>query len=673
MRISMASCLGGAVLALTLVLLATTPTQAAGWGELVEGFFKLFARSEPVLGKAGAHSAAEAIATTRPLGSLVLGEELAARMSAQEAREFEAAVARVDVAQFQPLREALAVVANGTRPLDKSVPFDAELPFLRVRATGISAYDDALVAFARARLTPTLEQRFAVEDLRIIPFGMSEDAAVSAKEVAKYTVWLPPAQRDTAGPLARLARGELGDLDIAGRAAALAPYRGQTVVLVGHTPAADEGRFVAWTANGMQTVDLTEWMKAAVNADVNLIPIGCNSGHFLQLGAADFVNSADVLQRLMAVIAERPQTLRGFFGKLTGDDLELLIDPTSTRFFDNTVEILKRESRERVGRIFTNLKREAPSIAERLYETLPRASSYPNYGPCFAREDAAAFDSCAADAQRTLEVTRAAEARTAAAQGEKSLHEQRSRLLELLPEARTAAAAVEDQALRIWVIWILCFLVVWPLAALTAPYSYLIWCVQDIEPQLSTWRAFTDPAVIRQFLPLVFTHEYWRDVNRSEGGEGIFQGLPLLIGCGLVGIAFWNVFDYEPDTGVPLGGIAIYVCAAQLFWVAISLLRSEAGPPMWLSFLLTLVMLGSAWPLYVSGEAFASAHADTRNMATMWSAAISDNPEVWRNELEFMPSHLSELIEKVAGPKNDAGLLTELDASPDDRDAAPFK
>jgi hypothetical protein len=251
-----------------------------------------------------------------------------ARLSAQDAREFEAAVARMDVAQFQPLREALAIAANGTRPLDKSVPFDAGLPFLRIRATGISVYDDALVAFARARLMPTLGQRFAVEDLRIIPFGMSEDAAVSAREVAKYATWLPPAQRDVAGPLARLARGEVGNLDAAGKAAALAPYRGQTVVMVGHVPTSD-GHFITWTANGMRPVDLADWMNAAANADVNLIPIGCNSGHFLQLGAADFVNSTSVLQRLMTVIAEQPKTLREFFAELTGDDLELLIDPTT--------------------------------------------------------------------------------------------------------------------------------------------------------------------------------------------------------------------------------------------------------------------------------------------------------------------------------------------------------
>lgn len=632
----------GVVLFLMFILPASTSAEA-GWGGLIEDIIKVFSRSEPALVRTGVLGAEEAGLIATPLTRLVLGEKLAARLSGQDTRQFEAAVARMDQAKIPPLEEALGLVANGSLSLDKSMPFADNLPFLRIRATGIANYDDALVEFARAKLTPTLSQRFSVSDLRIIPFGMSEDATISTQEIAHYSAWLPEAQRDISGPLARLARGEMGELDAIGKANALAPYRGQTVVLVGHMPAADD-RFIAWTANGIQHVDLSAWMAAAKKAEVNLIPIGCNSGHFLPFGAAEFVNSSSVLERLIELIGDEPKTMGEFLAKLSGDDLEMLINPIEINIFDNTVEILKRESAERVGRIITNLERQAPSMVEQIYGSVPKAAPTPNYGPCFTQEDAAAFDVCANDAQHSLEASLAAEAKAAAAKAAEDSLNQRNRLLEHLPGARTRAAVVEDKALRIFVLWILCFLVLWTLAALAAPYSYLVCGLKDVAPGLSIWRAFTDATILKTFLPIVFTQRYWRQVARSEG----YQVLPFMCGIGLLGIAIWNVWDYDPSAQL-LGGIAIFTCFWMLFVVAINLIRSNVGSPVWLGFLPTLLMLGAAWAMYVSGETFGSAREDVRDLARTWSAVTSDSPEVWQKEAEFLPDDVT--VESV-GPNS---------------------
>lgn len=381
---------------LAILLLLPAAAEAGGWSSILE---VLFSRG----GKTAAEITIEdGVRSSGRFARTILDQSATGSLKGREAKQLDDIVSRMMAAsppekiasRLDALKTALAQARAGTNELTHTASFDEGLPFIRIRATGNPILDDALSAFARAKFNPMLAERFSVDDLRVIPLGMSEDVDFSAKEIARYNRWLPSAQQDGVGPLAQFAKGDVGQISKERLAQMLVPYRGKTIVLVGHVPEDTQAFFVT-TAEGMKPVDLSAWMEAADAADVNIIPVGCNSGRFSPIGAAHDINSDDVLQRVLNVINRRPSTISDFFRELSGNDLVLVLDPTRLNIFNNTIEIVQKETQEHVGRIITNTSRETFREGVRFTSRTPS----PNYDACFQEKDKEGFAACSIKAE----------------------------------------------------------------------------------------------------------------------------------------------------------------------------------------------------------------------------------------------------------------------------------
>jgi hypothetical protein len=96
----------------------------------------------------------------------------------------------------------------------------------------------------------------------------------------------------------------------------------KSVVVVGHI----EGKeFVTPLANGKEfRVSLEDLKRLGDELDVNIFPMGCNSG-FQGTGLANKFNSVDALNRLKPAV-ENNKTVMGMLEDLTGNDLKVIID-----------------------------------------------------------------------------------------------------------------------------------------------------------------------------------------------------------------------------------------------------------------------------------------------------------------------------------------------------------
>jgi hypothetical protein len=151
---------------------------AAGAGGLSTFFELLFSRG----GKIGAEIAVEdGVRGSRTVARTMLDRSVISSLGRREEEQLDSIVSRM-VADSPPekvaprldaLKSALAQAHTGIDGLTHTASFDETLPFIRIRATGNPLFDDALAAFARAKFNPMLAERFSVEDLRIIPLGMS--------------------------------------------------------------------------------------------------------------------------------------------------------------------------------------------------------------------------------------------------------------------------------------------------------------------------------------------------------------------------------------------------------------------------------------------------------------------------------------------------------------------
>ena len=311
--------------------------------------------------------------------------------------------------QAEKAKAALAdAIRKPPQELARTVPLSDKYPFFLIRVRTSAKSDSTLHNLTRS-LDEQLAQRFDVRDLKVVPLGMADDAQLSAAEVGRFKRDIVRDYRDDVGPLARL-----GSADYATegeKVAALAPYRGKTVVLVGHVPQ-ELGDFFVFTAAGTRKVSISDWMKAAQQAEVNLIAIGCNTDRLAPFGAKGVINSGRVREQLQAVLKDQPATIGDFFATLTSKDLMLVLDPVDAKLFSNSAQIVERETKDRIGFVIFQSIRWANNTGR------PQSRSDPvsvnPYESCFQSADESSFDRCSREAKDAIDRDTA---RAAAAEG----------------------------------------------------------------------------------------------------------------------------------------------------------------------------------------------------------------------------------------------------------------
>lgn len=279
------------------------------------------------------------------------------------------------------LLQAAADIVRKERQIGRSVsPFD-QMPNLRVRLASDRAFDAVIVRYANARLGPMLRQRFDSHNMRIVQLGMADDMAASTRETEAFAALVGRGRIDRHGGFADLPR--LGQLQPDQLRLMLSPYRGKTVVLVGHIPENASGFFVFGSNGERIAFDLKVISDVAQEMGINLIPLGCKSAAVGRIGLTSNVNSRMLARRLRNAANSDPPTMGRFLDELAGPDMEILIDPFDAKLFSSGSALINRRTGEDIGRV--------------LLRNLPREQEKPaliSYSPCLASKSLEDFATC---------------------------------------------------------------------------------------------------------------------------------------------------------------------------------------------------------------------------------------------------------------------------------------
>ncbi len=337
-------------------------------------------------------------------------------------------------------------VATMTRDLDllaqaaKALRLDAkvartaapfpDLPNLRIKLAASTVFDEVIARMARVRLKPMLEQRLDPEQLKVVPLALADDAAVSAREASRTVALVGRSRVDEVGPLALLERwaGVSRDEMIG----ILRPYRGKTVILIGHLPDQSKKFFVFGRGGEKVGIDIERLSDAAAEAGVNLIPLGCNSGTVARIGLAGNVNSRLLARRIRDALEREPRTMGQFLSHLAGPEMEMLVDALNVRFFSDGFSLLNRRFGVEVARL---LIRTVPKLRKMRSEVA--------FDSCFPKATPAAFQACAI-------ALAGEEARRTAAERERVARANRARDLALMPGRLAEANRALETARRDW-------------------------------------------------------------------------------------------------------------------------------------------------------------------------------------------------------------------------------
>jgi hypothetical protein len=470
---------------------------------------------ELLLSRGGKTASEAAIggASTKIIKNITLDRTVIGTLGQREAGALDDAIERMLAAsppekmtsRVGALNHILAQAHSGPNVLTHTAPFDDALPFIRIRATGDAIIDDALAAFARAKFDTVLAERFSVDDLRIVPLGMSDNETLSAAEIARYGRKIPLAQQDRFGPLAQLSAGDIAGIGEQQVAKLLVPYRGKTIILVGHVPEQTHAFFVT-SAAGKKPIDLDAIMRAAETAEVNIIPIGCRSGQFAPIGAVEQISSDDVLERLLAIIEKNPHTIRDFLSALSGNDLVLLIDPTNLNIFNNTIEIVRKETSEVVGRILTNTSRETAQAGAR--NISPKLA--PSYDVCFREVDKDGFASCSALVENNFKASMELQNAEREKQRAQEAQAYRARRLTELPAMISAAEASAEKAAYRWALAGTVYAILWVLSIVCVPWAYVVMSEQK-ETGVEFGALIANRRLFVRALTLFARPSFWTD------------------------------------------------------------------------------------------------------------------------------------------------------------------
>ncbi|WP_332690778.1 hypothetical protein [Bosea sp. (in: a-proteobacteria)] len=349
------------------------------------------------------------------------------------------------------LEEAVSIYRTMPQDFSRSISLSDEYPNLEVRVHASQRYDLAIQSFARRRFEAMLAERFSIDDLKIVTLGMADDARRSTDEAARVKRYIGRGFHDDVGPLANLHAAEYPGQ--AAKVAALTPYRGRTIVLVGHIPD-DIGDFFVFGPTGRVKIPIAEWMSAAGEAGVNLIPLGCHSERLAQLGAKGVINSGTAVDRLQQVLTNPPTTIGEFFARLTSRDLVLVVDPLDLRIFSNSAEIVARETRERIGRVVFHGARLANAARSPGRSVGPTDRSYDS---CFAAANPDGFARCMAAKQEEKRREAALAARVKDA-------EARQQERSMLPAQLARTAGLLDGQMRASLGMTILYILIWPLS-----------------------------------------------------------------------------------------------------------------------------------------------------------------------------------------------------------------
>jgi hypothetical protein len=613
---------------IVLIALLFMPTTASAGG--LSTLFEILAQR-------GAKTAAEIAAETGGRSSARIGRDIledAAKsgLKGAEARQFNETIARMKLpsqpsqleARLNALRSTL--FSHGGTPLSHTAAFDDSLPFLRIRASGDPLIDEALVAYSRAKFEPVFAERFSTDDLRIIPLGMSEDVFASTNEIARYGRWIPRAQQDLVGPLSRLAKGELKVSDDDTMRRMLAPYRGQTIVFVGHIPK-DTQAFFVMTPDGMKSIDLAAWMNVAKSAEVNIIPVGCHSGKFSPIGAATDINSDDVLKRLRNVIDRKPSTVLDFFKELSGDDLTLLLDPRDLQLFSNTIEIVRKETNEVVGNIVTNTGR----AAVRGFSRSSSPQSAPSYALCFEQPDGDRFESCVRKTDADFKAASEAEKERGKQLREREIQTYRESRVEQLPsKINEAQKTANSAAFGLGRVALLYFLL-WTVSLLSIPYASFLEREQR-ETGEAAWTLIASPRFNRKFARLfIDLKPEWRKYLARLS----LLALPIfLLGPSVV---LSGPYDSEffPSAAI-VGTLALAWICVLILWQSLQ----EECKGFALAPTIVIIWLASGYFYHQSSKPFWNAQREISSLKTELYAFTHEARNVWKS---FLPARLWEL------------------------------
>lgn len=324
-------------------------------------------------------------------------------LTSAEARSIENAYQRVTVASLtgnarlpmQTFDRLMAVSRLERSNWGESIALADDLPNVRIRFPGnVAGADEALRLFTETRLSEVLDAPFDVANVRVVVAGLADDAAASANELAAFRRTIPAANFDDVGYLARLDGAGLSHQEMLAR---LRPYEGKTVIVVGHVPDGTSDFFVRLASGKTRQLQIANWIEAAEEAGVNLIPIGCHSEKLGPIGARGLLNSRDIRRALRATIESAPKTGKDFLRALTSDGkLELVIDPFEANLISNGIKIRNRQTRELVASLGLNGLRGARgayNLAARDASVIERQ----NLGACLAAGSPTAFDTCVSD------------------------------------------------------------------------------------------------------------------------------------------------------------------------------------------------------------------------------------------------------------------------------------
>ena len=258
--------------------------------------------------------------------------------------------------------------------------------FLKIRTHRNSDYDQVLKEDVLLKYQNTFESKFDTDDLKVVVLGLSDDPVLSLKEADRFKRTLGKEISDEVGPLSVIDIDK--DRGYKPYQKYLRPYRGKTVILVGHVPD-DLDSFFIFRDGKRKKVDIQNLMLAAYEEQVKLIPLGCDSGAICSFGAEGIINSDDVLEQIKKVLDTKPRTFGDFLAIFTSDTITLKLNQFETKFYSHSmsdkvksIKIVNDKTNEVIGRILFNridgYKKELRPLTYRtLYDKV-------NYDACFA-------------------------------------------------------------------------------------------------------------------------------------------------------------------------------------------------------------------------------------------------------------------------------------------------
>lgn len=268
-----------------------------------------------------------------------------------------------------------------------------DLPNVKIRSPpNVPGAGEALRIFTQARLREMLEAPFDVADLRVVVAGLADDAASSAVELAAFRRTIPAANFDDVGYLSRLNGMDLTREQMLAR---LRPYEGKTIVVVGHVPDGTGDFLVHLPGGTTRPLQISQWIAAAEEAGVNLIPIGCNSEKLGPIGARGLLNSRRIRQALRTTILSAPKTGKDFLRFFTSNgELELIVDPIEVKLVSNGFQVRSQRTQELVANLGLTGLRGARSAYSSSSRSIVPADLRQDLSPCLAQAVPEAFNTC---------------------------------------------------------------------------------------------------------------------------------------------------------------------------------------------------------------------------------------------------------------------------------------